>query len=341
MRIAVVGMGVIGKRLAAAVIQQRDMTLAGVAVRSVGVGVLAQRRLPYHAVSPEATEALRGFGIEPAGDLDDLLASADLVIDAGPGGTGAGRFPGYQRAGISSVFCGGETDTRLGPMVHPALNYARALGRRSIRLPSCNTTALGRLIAAARPGDVAAVEAIVLRCVTDTDKADKGITNGTVFDIRASHHGTDLESMVGGVRIRVRAAGVPSICGHVALVQLRLTRPVAETVADRIARSRRVVMLAPDQRHDTGQIKAQMYRTTPRGDRYELAVQLAVDDARTVTAWISLDNEAITVPEAVDVMRAVCAGRHEAEAEEVRDMTDAALLRPSTSTPDAKEDCVA
>lgn len=339
MRIAVVGMGVIGKRLATAVLQQPDMTLAGVAVRSVGVGVLAHRQLTYHAATPETAEALRRSGIEPAGDLDDLLAGADLVIDAGQGGTGAGRFPRYQRAGITSVFCGGETDARLGPMVHPALNYAHALDSRSIRLPSCNTTALGRLIAAAGPGDVAEVEATVLRCVTDTDKADKGITNGTVFDIRASHHGRDLESMVEGVRIRVRTAGVPSICGHVALVQLRLRRPMAGTVADRIARARRLVMLAPDQRHDSGQIKAHMYRTRPRGDRYELAVQLAVDDPRTVTAWISLDNEAITVPEAVDVMRAACAGRHQAE--QVRDMTDAALLRPSTCTTDAKEDSVA
>jgi len=338
MRIAVVGMGVIGKRLAAAIALQPDMTLTGVAVRSVGVGVLAHRQLPFHADTPEAAAELREFGIEPAGDLDDLLANADLVIDAGQGGTGAGRFPRYQRTGLISVFCGGETDPRLGPMVHPALNYARAIGSRSIRLPSCNTTALGRLIAAAGPSDVGEVEAAVLRCVTDTDKADKGITNGTTFDIRASHHGRDLEAMVEGVRVRVRAAGVPSICGHVALVQLRLRRPEAETVAQRIARTRRVAILAPDQRHDTGQIKAHVYRTTARGDRYELAVQLAVDDAQTITAWIALDNEAITVPEAVDVMRASAGGT---AADQVRDITDAALLRPSIHSTEAMEDCVA
>ena len=92
MRIAVVGMGVIGRRLAAAVSAQPDMTLAGVAVRSAGVGVLARPLLPYFASGPQAAEALRAHGIEPAGDLAALVDAADLVIDAGPAGTGAGRY---------------------------------------------------------------------------------------------------------------------------------------------------------------------------------------------------------------------------------------------------------
>lgn len=338
MRVAVVGMGVIGRRLAAAVSAQPDMTLAGVAVRSAGVGVLARPLLPYFASSSQAIEALRANGIEPAGDLAALIGAADLVIDAGPAATGAGRFERYRDAGVLSIFCGGERDRALGPLVHPALNYLRALGQPSIRLPSCNTTALGRLIAGLGPSDVAEIRAVLVRCATDADKAHKGVTNGTVFDVRPAHHGPDLESLVQGIRARVRGAHVPVICGHVALVEARLRTPVATAAAGRISRARRVVLLPQDQPQNTAQIKARAYRTTRRGDRYELAVQLAIDDPDTITAWISLDNEAITIPEAIDAMRAL-SGIEDAEL--ARDLTDAALLRASAFPPEQMEVSVA
>jgi glyceraldehyde-3-phosphate dehydrogenase (NAD(P)+) (phosphorylating) len=335
--VAVVGMGVIGKRLARAIPAQPGLTLAGVAVRSAGAGVLARPELPYYAATPAAAGLLRSAGIEPAGAVADLLARADLVVDAGPRGTGAGRYDGYRRAGLVSVFCGGETDPRLGPLVHPALNPFRIRGHRSLRVPSCNTTALARLVAAAGTGDVGTVRATVLSCVTDTDKAGKGITNGTTFDIRTTHHGEDLESLAPGVRAAVRSAGVPSVCGHLALVQLGLRRPVAAAVAGRIGRAPRISSLAADTRHSTAEMKAAAYRRRPYGDRYDLAVAAQVDDPVTVTAWISLDNEAITVPETIDVIRG-CAG---VPADRARELTDAALLRPSTSTAKMRESGVA
>ena len=259
------------------------MTLAGIAVRSAGVGVLARPWLPYFASSVQAAEALRANGIEPAGDLSALLDAVDLVIDAGPAGTGVGRYELYRDAGVISIFCGGERDRALGPLVHPALNYRRALGQRSIRLPSCNTTALGRLLAGLGPSDVAEIRAVLVRCATDSDKARKGVTNGTVFNVGLTHHGADLESLAEGIRARVRGAYVPAVCGHVALAEVRLRQPVAPAAAGRISRARRVVLLAPGQPQNTAQIKAQAYRARRRGDRYELAVQLAVDEPDTVT----------------------------------------------------------
>lgn len=332
MRIAVLGMGVIGKRLAGAVRRQPDMTLAGVAVRSVGVGVLAHPDLPYFVTERPALGRLRQAGIEPVGDLDALLGAADLVVDAGPAGSGTERHETYRRANVRSVFCGGEVSPQLGPLIHPGLNLRWAVGRRSVRLTSCNTTALGRLICAAGPDQVERVEATVLRCVTDCDKAGKGITNGATFDIRPSHHGADLSSMLGGTPVRVRAAGVASTCGHVAIVQIRLRDPAA--AARRIGQDLRLVVLAADRRHATADIKARMYRTTGRGDRYQVAVQLEVDDPATLTAWISLDNEAVTIPEAIDLIR-VCAGGQEPDL--ARASTDAALLPPVADTETTEE----
>ena len=338
MKVAIVGMGVIGKRLATAVDRQPDMTLAGVGVRSVGGGVLAHPGLPYFVTDARANGPLRDAGIEPAGDFDALLAAADVVVDAGPARSGAERHDRYRRAGVRSVFCGGEVSRALGPLIHSGLNLATAAGAHSVRLTSCNTTALGRLLAAAGPDRLDRVDATVLRCATDTDKAAKGITNGTTFDVRASHHGTDLEAMMTGARVRVRAAGIPSTCGHVMLVQVRPRRPVAAAMARRIGRARRLTVLAGDRRHDTAAIKARAYRTTHRGDRYVVAVQLEVDDPGTVTAWISLDNEAVTIPETLDVVR-VCVGAHEPA--RARAITDASLFPADADAIDLKEEGLA
>ena len=323
-------MGVIGRRLADAIGLQPDLVLAGIAVRSAGLGVIARPGLPYFASGAGAGEALRKAGIEPAGNLADLIAAADLIIDAGPARSGAGRYRLYQDGGVLSVFSGGERDTALGPLVHPALNYHLAVGRPSIRLPSCNTTALGRLIAAIGPADVADLRAILIRCGTDTDKARKGSTNGTIFDIGLSHHGADLESVTTGIRVRVRGAYVPAVCGHVALAEVTLRRPVAAAMADQLSQASRIVMLPPGQPQSTARLKAEMYRLRPRGDRYELAVQLAADDPATVTAWLSIDNEAITIPEAMDVIRALSGV---SDGERARAITDRTLLRTSQDPP--------
>ncbi|WP_326615233.1 type II glyceraldehyde-3-phosphate dehydrogenase (plasmid) [Streptomyces scopuliridis] len=321
-RVAVLGLGVIGKRVAHAVGRHPGLDLAGVAVRSPGPAALAMDQLPLYASESAAADRLRRAGLRPRGDLGDLLAVTDVIVDCGPARTGAGRAPIYRQAGVSAVFSGGERDEQLGPIIHPALNYARAVNLETCRMPSCNTTALGRLVAALPP--LASLTAVVLRCATDSDKAAKGITNGAVLGGLPSHHGPDIAHLVPGLQAISAAATLPMTCGHcvhvsVTLAEMPDARPLIEP-------GTRLIVRPPGEPIETAAVKAALHQRRWH-DRYE-AVAQPLGPTHTGDRhdfWLSLDNEAVTIPDVLDVIHAVSGvTEHEMTAEE----TDRALGIP-------------
>ena len=76
-RVAVNGYGVIGKRVAAAVAAQDDMTLAGVADVATDwrVAVARAKGYPLFGATLEHVRAMTEAGLDPAGSLDDLLGA--------------------------------------------------------------------------------------------------------------------------------------------------------------------------------------------------------------------------------------------------------------------------
>lgn len=321
-RVAVVGLGVIGKRLVDAVQRHPGMEPAGVAVRNAGPAVRAMPDLRYFA-DAGAAPRLRAAGAVLAGELPDLLAAADVVVDCGPSGTAVRRAPRYFESGVPAIFCGGERSAALGPLIHPAINYGRAAARPGCRLTSCNTTALGRL-AAALPS-LEELEAVVLRCATDTDKAGKGITNGAVLSGGPSHHASDLRAVLPSLRASSTAATVAMTSGHCIHVRLTFASDVS-TEELLHAGGPRLVLRGPGTRIDTGELKAAMaFRRWH--NRYEVFGQaVRATRGRRHELWLSLDNEAVTVPEMLDLVHAALG---HADAAAVRCGTDAALGIPA------------
>jgi glyceraldehyde-3-phosphate dehydrogenase (NAD(P)) len=304
MRVGIVGLGVIGKRVAAAVAGQPDFTLVGVAVRSPSPTVHAHRDLPLFAADLAASRALRDAGVPLCGLMDDLIGSVDVVVDAGPAQTGRSRVDRYRSAGASAVFCGGERDPGLGPLVHPALNPATAAGSPMVRLTSCNTTALARVVAAIGVDDVVDLDATILRCATDSDKASKGISNGVLLDPRPSHHASDLSVLAQGLCASSYVATVPMTCGHAILVRLRV-RGVWTEALNRLRGASRVTVLDGDTPVDTAALRADALATGTRwAQRFDLVVRPCGRAAGGQQAlWLSLDNQSITIPETLDVLR--------------------------------------
>jgi glyceraldehyde-3-phosphate dehydrogenase (NAD(P)) len=304
-RVAVVGAGIIGKRLVRALECHPELQLAGVAVRRANVFVTARSELPYFAADPDAAARLHGTGVTVRGGLSDLLASADVVIDCGPSRTGASRCATYRAAQVRAVYCGGERDADLGPLVHLAHNPRAAAGAAGVRLASCNVTALARLAAAVGPEDISELDATIVRCATDTDKARKGITNGALLGPRPSHHADDLMTLVPGLAARSTAMTVPMTAGHVIHARLRLRpRLPAASALGRLREVPRIHVRDADAPIDTAALKAGVSRQWH--NRYELLVQpIAGRDTTRLDVWLSLDNEAITIPEALDVLQFV------------------------------------
>ena len=129
-RVAVNGYGVIGKRVADAVVLQHDMELVGVADVSADyrIALAASRNLPLFGSTPEAVTAMGEAGFAPAGTLDDLLGRADIVVDTTPKRVGAANKARYDAHGLRSVFQGGEPHELTGLSFVAQANYAQALG---------------------------------------------------------------------------------------------------------------------------------------------------------------------------------------------------------------------
>ena len=337
MRTVVVGLGVIGKRMAAAVSAQPDMTLAGVVVRTPGPTVLAQPHLPVYAWSDESARVLGQAGVPVKGHLADLLDEADVLIDCGPARTGITRLDAYRAHGdVKLLFCGGERDARLGPLVHSAVKpYAT---RTSGRLPSCNTTSVVRVLAALGSEAVAA-KAIFLRCATDTDKAGKGITNGAVLSCHPSHHADELRALFPALAVETLAATLPMVSGHVVQLDVELRSPLSpDQLLKLLAADRRLVVSAAPT-ISTAEVRSAMTGLGRAWDnRYE-ALVCPIPTDRGFSCWLALDNEAVTIPEAVDMLRLMAAGPA-LDASTARLLTDEALgitgLLPGIGVPAAE-----
>jgi glyceraldehyde-3-phosphate dehydrogenase (NAD(P)) len=293
-------MGVIGKRVVDAVAEHPGLQLVAVGVRRLNGAVLARPDLPYRLTEGDGHQAFVRAGLD-AGDWRAALRQVDIVVDAGPSRTGAGRAESYRENGVAVRYCGGERDPKLGPVLHSSLN--RAVGRdlRSARLASCNTTALGRVIAALGPDRIRWAHATVVRCCTDTDKANKGVTAGAVFDARSSHHARDLTQILPGLPLTSQAVTVPMVCGHVILLNVEFDDPRIDVPAQ-LSQQPGITTLAPDQAHHSADLREEsLRRSFGRGDRHAVAVQAGLDGGVWRLA-LSLDNESITVPETIDAL---------------------------------------
>ena len=109
-KVGINGYGVIGKRVADAVALQPDMELVGVAdvATDYRVRMALARGYRLFGSTADATTAMRRVGLEPAGELDELLAEADVVVDATPKRVGAANKAAYEAAGVKAIFQGGE-----------------------------------------------------------------------------------------------------------------------------------------------------------------------------------------------------------------------------------------
>ena len=85
-KIALIGYGVIGKRVADAITLQEDMELAGVCdvISDWRIQAAVSKGYTIYAATPEAKINMEQVNIFPAGNMTDLLDVADLVVDCTP-----------------------------------------------------------------------------------------------------------------------------------------------------------------------------------------------------------------------------------------------------------------
>ena len=314
-RVAVNGYGVIGKRVAAAVTRQDDMSLAGVSdvVTDWRARIVTRNGFALFGATGEHAEAMRAAGLDVTGTLGDLLAQADVVVDCTPKHVAAKSVDEYRRRGLKFILQGGEKHAATGHSFVAEANYATAIGRDATRVVSCNTTSVVRtLTALKRAGLLRRARGTLLRRATDPwESHDSGIMNTLVPEPEIpSHQGPDAQTVDPELDVVTMAVKVPETLAHLHYWAVQMTRPASkDKVLDAFRGSSRIALIRiADGLVALNSVKELMAdRGRPHDNLYEVALwadMLRVQDNELFYAYM-VDNQAIVIPETIDAIRAL------------------------------------
>ena len=226
-KVAINGYGTIGKRVADAVAAQPDMEVVGVSKTrpNADAFIAKSRGYPLYIADISKKSAFEKVGILIAGSVDEMLAKADIIIDATPGDVGAKNKPLYERAGVKAIYQGGEEHEVAGFSFNSDCNYKDAIGRQFTRVVSCNTTGLCRIIHAMDQAyGVEKVRAVMVRRGSDPGGIKKGPIDAVVLNpvTIPSHHGPDVQTVLPHIPIVTMAMIVPTTMMHMHAITMDL-----------------------------------------------------------------------------------------------------------------------
>lgn len=314
-KVAIAGYGVIGKRVAAATALQDDMELVGVAdVASDWRLRAAQQKgvRVFSAIDAQA-DAMRQAGIEIAGNLNDLLDDADIVVDCTPKRVAAKNVPLYKERKLKFIVQGGEAHEVAGHSFVAEATYESAFGKDATRVVSCNTTSIVRTLSALkRAGLLKRARGTLLRRATDPwESHEGGIMNTLVPEKHIpSHQGPDARSVDPELDVVTMAVKVPETLAHLHFWNVELSRAAEreEILAAFRSSSRISLIKMGDGLSALNSVKELMADLgRPHDNLYEVALwaDLVTVQGTEVFYAYMVDNQAIVIPETIDAIRAL------------------------------------
>lgn len=322
-RVAIIGYGVIGRRVADAVGLQPDMTLVGVAdvASDWRISQLAGRGTALFAATDDARVGMVEAGLSVSGSLPELVKVSDVIVDCTPKHQGAANAETYRRIGRPFIVQGGEKHEVAGHSFVAEVNYSEAVGRSATRVVSCNTTSIVRTLdTLKRAGLLSKARGTLLRRTTDPWESHlNGIVNTLVPEPQVpSHQGPDAQLVNPELDVVTMAVQVPETLGHLHVWNIEMTREASKAeVLDALASSSRILLI--DTRTGLSALNAvkewMADSGRPNANLYEVALwsDLLTVRGRELFCSYMVDNQAIVIPETIDAIRAL-AGRDQAEA---------------------------
>ena len=314
-KVGVAGYGVIGQRLADGVSRQKDMELVGVAdvAPTLAVRALREKGMPYdlYLASDDKRSLFDELKIPVSGSLEDMSEKCDVVLDSSPGGIGAKNKELYLKHGKKAIFQGGEKNSVADVFFHGYANYEKGLGKDYLKLTSCNTTGLIRSVDCLdRAYGIDRVAITIIRRVADPGDYHRGLTNALQIDKAPSHQAVDLMTIMPHVEATGILVHTPITHGHIITVVATGKRKITKEMAlEAFAKHPRIRLVSIDE----GFLgNASLFRYArdlgnPRGDMYEIALwrDSIVETGDSIMYAINIPQEAVTIPETMDGIRAV------------------------------------
>jgi glyceraldehyde-3-phosphate dehydrogenase (NAD(P)) len=331
LEVGINGYGTIGKRVADAVRAQPDMTVAGVAKTRPNYEAerAVENGYPLYAAVEDRIERFDDAGIDLAGTVDELVADSDVVVDACPSGIGAENRDRYEAHDTPALYQGGEDADVADVSFTARANYEDAVGADHVRVVSCNTTGLARLLTPLQERyGIEKARVTLVRRGGDPAQTGRGPINDILPDpvTVPSHHGPDVETVI-DVDIDTLGLKVPATLMHVHSVNVTLEDdPDAADVRGLLAGEDRLFQV-PGSFDIDGAGKLTDYAADvgrPRGDIWENCIweDSVTVESRDLYCFQAIHQESDVVPENVDAIRAAT---ETADREESTSTTDEAL----------------
>jgi len=315
-KVAVNGYGVIGRRVADAVAKQDDMEVVGVCKVSPDYKALfaLKKGFKLFAADEKGVEKFRKMGVNVSGTVADMVKEADIIVDATPGDIGPQNKEMYAKASKKAIFQGGEEHELTGFSFVAQCNYNQALGRQFVRVVSCNTTALCRVLNALDLAfGVEKARVVIARRAADPDEIGRGPIDAVVLDpvTLPSHHGPDVKTVLPHLNITTMAVKVPTTHMHLhsLIVKLKDKTATVEKVSEVLRRTPRILLVSSKLGVKSTAHVYDLGREIGR-ERSDIFENIIWEDSLTVEDselyfFMGVHQEAIVIPENIDAIRAM------------------------------------
>lgn len=321
--IAVIGYGVIGKRVADAINLQDDMKLLGVCdiISDWRIQNAVRKQYDIYAANQEAADKMKSEGISVKGTMQQLLKKSDLVVDCTPKKIAAQNVAIYKEQNIKFILQGGEKHDTTGHSFSAENNYKSAINLDATRVVSCNTTSILRTLTALKRANLLNyARGTLLRRATDPWESHLGGIMNTMVPEKdiPSHQGPDAQSVDPELDVITTAIKVPQTLSHMHYWNVKLKKKASkEEVLEAFKTSTRIKMIRYDQGLVSNNTIKEMFLDMgrPWGDMYEVAIwedMLKVQGDELFYAYV-VDNQAIVIPETIDAIRALTGIEENAE----------------------------
>lgn len=322
-RVGVNGYGTIGKRVADAVRLQPDMELIGVAKTRPNYEAETALRKGYSLYSaiPDRSHRFTDAGMELNGTVEDLVNESDVIVDATPAGVGAENASLYRAHDTPAILQGGESPETVDGSFVAQANYDEVENADLLRVVSCNTTGLSRLLEPLdREYGVEKARATLIRRGGDPSETDRGPINDILPDpiTVPSHHGPDVQTIFPDVDIDTLGVTVPATLMHLHSVNITLeSTPSRAAVSELLSRQSRLFVV-PARLDIDGTATLKEFAADagrPRGDLWEncLWKESIAMEGSDLYLFQSIHQEANVVPENIDAIRALVGWKPAAE----------------------------
>jgi glyceraldehyde-3-phosphate dehydrogenase (NAD(P)) len=214
---------------------------------------------------------------------------------------------------VKAIFQGGEDHEVAGFSFCSDCNFEQARGKQFVRVVSCNTTGLCRVINTVdKAFGIRKVHAVMVRRGADPAEIKKGPVDAIVLDPATvpSHHGPDVQTVLPHIHIITMATIVPTTFMHVHAISMDLKKSATrEEVLTLFRTHSRIGLIQKGTGiRSTAELKEfVMDMGRPRADMWENGI---FETSVTATGdelllFQAIHQESVVIVENVDAIRAM------------------------------------